>query len=86
MSIIDDDHAGPAIALTGLGLIIIALPITAIYLNHKDAETAAREIKAGTCPVQVTTACGGDICQYTARVPCAELEELIKRNPRHDTE
>lgn len=86
MSIIDDDHAGPAIALTGLVLIIIALPITAIYLNHKDAETAAQEIKAGTCPVQVTTACGGDICQYQAHVPCAELEDLIRKERKNDTE
>ena len=86
MRIIDDDHAGPVIALTGVLLMLIALPITAIYLNHKGAETAAQEIKAGTCPVRVTTACGGDICQYTAHVPCAELEELIKRNSRHDTE
>lgn len=84
MSIIDDDHAGPVIALTAF--LLIALPITAIYLNHKGAETSAQEIKAGTCPVQVTTACGEDICKYTARVPCAELEELIKRNPRNDSE
>lgn len=48
---------------------------------HRDGE-----IKAETCPVQVTTACGDGICQYTAHVPCAELEELIKRNSRHDTE
>ena len=35
MSIFDDDHAGPAIALIGL-LIIIALPAAALYLEHKD--------------------------------------------------
>lgn len=78
MSIFDDEHAGPAIALIGL-VIIIALPATAIYLNHKDTEATAQEIKAGNCPVRVATACGDEVCKYTARVPCAELEALIKR-------
>lgn len=81
MSIFDDDHAGPAIALIGL-LIIIALPAAAIYLEHKDAEATAQEIKAGNCPVRVATACGDEVCKYTARVPCAELEALIKRGAR----
>lgn len=79
MSIIDDDHAGPIIAIIGVLVILIALPITAIYLNHKDTEAATQEIKAGTCPVQVTTACGDEVCKYTARVPCAELEDLIRK-------
>lgn len=81
MSIFDDDHAGPAIALIGL-LIIIVLPIAALYLEHKDAEATAQEIKAGNCPVRVATACGDEVCKYTARVPCAELEALIKRGAR----
>lgn len=81
MSIFDDDHAGPAIALIGL-LIIIALPAAALYLEHKDAEATAQEIKAGNCPVRVATACGDEVCKYTARVPCAELEALIKRGAR----
>lgn len=81
MSIIDDEHAGPAIALIGL-VIIIALPITALYLEHKDAEATVQEIKAGNCPVRVATACGDEVCKYTARVPCAELEALIKRGAR----
>lgn len=81
MSIFDDDHAGPAIALIGL-LIIIALPAAALYLEHKDAEATAQEIKAGNCPVRVATACGDEVCEYTARVPRAELEALIKRGAR----
>lgn len=81
MSIFDDEHAGPAIALVGL-LIIIVLPIAALYLEHKDAEATAQEIKAGNCPVRVATACGDEVCKYTARVPCAELEALIKRGSR----
>lgn len=85
MSIIDDDHAGP-IALIAAVLILIALPTAAIYLEHKDAEAAAQEIKAGTCPVQVTTSCGDSICQYTAHVPCAELEDLIRKERKYDTE
>ena len=81
MSIIDDDHAGPMIALIAL-VIIIALPVIAVYLEHKDAEATAQEIKAGNCPVRVATACGDEVCKYTARVPCAELEALIKRGAR----
>lgn len=81
MSIFDDGHAGPAIALIGL-LIIIALPAAAIYLNHKDTEATEQEIKAGNCPVRVATACGDEVCKYTARVPCAELEALVKRGAR----
>ena len=81
MSIFDDEHAGPAIALIGL-LIIIALPAAAIYLTHKDAEAAAQEIKAGNRPIRVATACGDEVCKYTARVPCAGLEALVKRGAR----
>lgn len=81
MSIFDDDHAGPAIALIGL-VIIIVPPIAALYLEHKDAEATAQEIKAGNCPVRVATACGDEVCKYTARVPCAELEALVKGGAR----
>ena len=81
MSIIDD-YAGPVIAILGVLVILIALPITAIYLNHKDAETVVQEIKAGTCPVRVAIACGDEVCKYTARVPCAELEALVKEASR----
>lgn len=81
MSIIDDDHAGPMIALIAL-VIIIALPVIAVYLNHKDTEATAQEIKAGNCPVKIATACGDEVCKYTARVPCEELETLVKRGAR----
>lgn len=81
MSIIDDDHAGPVIALIAL-VIIIALPVIAVYLNHKDTEATEQEIKAGNCPVRVATACGDEVCKYTARVPCEELETLVKRGAR----
>ena len=81
MSIIDDDHAGPVIALIAL-VIIIALPVIAVYLEHKDTEATEQEIKAGNCPVKIATACGDEVCKYTARVPCAELEALIKRGAR----
>lgn len=78
MSIIDDDRAGPMIVLIAL----IALPVIAVYLEHKDAEATAQEIKAGTCPVKIATACGDEVCKYTARVPCEELEALVKRGAR----
>ena len=78
MSIIDDNHAGPAITGIALLLIFTALPITALYLDHRDEEATAQEIKAGTCPIRATTPCGEDVCEYTAKVPCDALEKLIK--------
>lgn len=48
----------------------------------KTADKIGEEIKAGNCPVRVATACGDEVCKYTARVPCAELEALIKRGAR----
>lgn len=79
MSIIDDDHAGPVIAFIGVLVILIALPMTAVYLEHRDREDVKQDIKkAGNCPIRATTPCGEDVCEYTARVPCDELEKLIK--------
>lgn len=78
MSLLDDNHAGPAITGIALSILIIALPITALYLDHRDEEATAQEIKAGTCPIRATTPCGEDVCEYTAKVPCDALEKLIK--------
>lgn len=74
---------GAAIALATAVAVGILGILALLYEADQDDEThkSGRNIKAETCPVQVTTACGGDICQYTVHVPCAELEELIKRNP-----
>lgn len=83
MSIIDDDHAGPVIAIIGILVILVALPMTAVYLEHRDREDVKQDIKkAGTCPIQVTTPCGEDVCEYTAKVPCDALEKLIKEANR----
>lgn len=82
MSIIDDDHAGPVIAFIGGLVILIALPVSALYIEHMVEEAAAQEIKAGTCPIQATTPCGEDVCEYTAKVPCDALEKLIKEAGR----
>lgn len=78
MSLLDDNHVGPAITGIALSILIIALPITALYLDHRDEEATAQEIKAGTCPIRATTPCGEDVCEYTAKVPCEALEKLIK--------
>lgn len=79
---------GTAIALAAAVTVGI-LALLALFCGAcQDNETRKieRDIRAGTCPVRVATVCGDEVCKYTARVPCAELEELIKRNPRHDTE
>lgn len=82
MIIIDDDHAGPVIAFIGGLVILIALPVSALYIEHMVEEATAQEIKAGTCSIQATTPCGEDVCEYTAKVPCDALEKLIKEASR----
>lgn len=79
---------GAALAVAAAVTVGILALLALLLAAARDNETlkSGHNIKAETCPVQVTTACGDGICQYTAHVPCAELEELIKRNPRHDTE
>ena len=47
-----------------------------------EARKSGRNVKAETCQIKVTAACGEDICNYTVRVPCAELEALVKRGAR----
>lgn len=74
---------GTAITLAAAVTVgILALLALLLAAAHK----SGREIKAETCPVQVTTSCGDSICQYTAHVPCAELEDLIRKERKYDTE
>ena len=47
--------------------------------KRKDHAQIEQEIHAGKCPIRVATPCGEDVCRYTAVVPCAELEALVKR-------
>lgn len=78
---------GTAIALAAAVTVGI-LALLALLLAAHDDEThkSGRNIKTETCPVQVITFCGGYICQYTARVPCAELEDLSRKERKNDTE
>lgn len=79
----EDISNGTAITLAAAVTVgILALLALLLAAAHK----SGRETKAGTCPVQVTTACGDGICEYTARVPCAELEDLIRKERKYDTE
>ena len=72
-----------AIAIAA-GVAMGILGILALLYDYQDGEThkTRREIKAETCPVKIATACGDEVCKYTARVPCEELEALIKRGTR----
>lgn len=69
---------GTAITLAAVAAVCI-IGILALLCG---ADKIGEEIKAGNCPVRVATACGDEVCNYTARVPCAELEALIKRGAR----
>lgn len=73
---------GAALAIaTSVAACILSI-LALLYDADQDDESAAQEIKAGTCPIQVTTPCGEDVCEYTAKVPCDELEKLIKEAGR----
>lgn len=67
-----------AITLAAVAAVCV-IGILALLCGIHDA---SEEIKAGNRPVRVATACGDEVCKYTARVPCAELEALIKRGAR----
>lgn len=75
---------GAAIAMATAVAVGILGVLALLYDADQDdvARKIGREIKAGTCPVRVATACGDDVCKYTARVPCDELEALVKRGAR----
>lgn len=79
---------GTAITLAAAVTMGILALLALLLAAAQDNEThkSGREIKAETCPVQVTTSCGDSICQYTAHVPCAELEDLIRKERKYDTE
>lgn len=71
-----------AVAMGILGILALLCGIHDAKEAIKTADKIGEEIKAGNCPVRVATACGDEVCKYTARVPCAELEALIKRGAR----
>lgn len=78
---------GTAITLAAAVTVgILALPALLLAAHDDETHKSGRNIKTETCPVQVITFCGGYICQYTARVPCAELEDLSRKERKNDTE
>lgn len=80
----DEISNGTAITMAAAAAIGILGALALLHGASQDSEAhkIGREIKAGICPVLVTTVCGDSICEYTARVPCAELEALVKRGAR----
>lgn len=79
---------GTAITLAAAVTMGISALLALLLAAAQDNEThkSGSNIKAKTCPVQVTTFCGGYICQYTARIPCTELEDLARKERKYDTE
>ena len=81
-------EAGLIVFLVLMAVFIIGLLITA----GKNADDQYRDIdrdrymEPNMCVIRVTAPCGDDICRYTASVPCDELEALIRKEWKHDTE
>lgn len=71
-----------AAAVCIIGILALLCGIHDAKEEIKTADKIGEEIKAGNRPVRVATACGDEVCKYTARVPCTELEALIKRGAR----
>lgn len=76
-------EAGLIVFLVGMAVLSIA--VWADYGKRADAQYIYRE--PNMCAIRVTAPCGDDdICRYTASVPCDELEALIRKERKHDTE
>ena len=62
--------------------------ITVLFNNYYAQKADAPHIyrESDMCAIRVTAPCGDDICRYKASVPCDELEALIRKERKHDTE
>lgn len=70
-------EAGLIVFLVLTAVFIIALLIGA----GKNADDQLIDRESNMCVVRVTAPCGDDgICRYMKRVPCAELDALIKKS------
>lgn len=79
--------AGLIVFIAGsvIGMAFITTAFSANYYTQKaDAPHIYRE--PNMCVIRVETPCGDDICRYKASVPCDELEALIRKERKHDTE
>ena len=75
-------EAGLIVFLVGMAVFSIA--VWADYGKRADAQYIDRD--SDMCVIRVTAPCGDDICRYKASVPCDELEALIRKERKHDTE
>lgn len=78
-------EAGLIVFLVLMATFIVALLIGAgKNADDQRIDNIARE--SDICVIRVEAPCGDDICRYKASVPCAELEALIRKERKHDTE
>lgn len=76
-------EAGLIVFLSLVALFVIALLIDA----GKNADDQYIDRESDMCVIRVTAPCGDDdICRYKTSVPCDELEALIRKERKHDTE
>ena len=84
-------EAGLIVFLVGMAVFVIALLLSAGKNaddhgggNYADEQHIYRE--PNMCVIRVEAPCGDDICRYKASVLCDELEALIRKERKHDTE
>ena len=75
-------EAGLIVFLVGMAVFSIA--VWADYGKRADAQYIDRD--SDMCVIRVEAPCGDDICRYKASVLCDELEALIRKERKHDTE
>lgn len=80
-------EAGLIVFIAG-SVIATALVVTAFFATYYSQKADSRHIgrEPNMCVIRVEAPCGDDICRYKTGVPCDELEALIKKERKHDTE
>lgn len=80
-------EAGLIVFIAG-SVIGTALITTAFFANYYTQKADAPHIyrEPNMCVIRVEAPCGDDICRYKTSVPCDELEALIRKERKHDTE
>ena len=77
-------EAGLIVFLVLMATFIVALLIGA-GKNADDQYIDNMVRESDMCVIRVEAPCGDDICRYKVSVPCDELEELLRKERKHDT-
>ena len=81
-------EAGLIVFIAGsvIGTALITTLFFAEYYYSQKADSRRIYREPNMCVIRVEAPCGDDICRYKTSVPCDELEALIRKERKHDTE